>query len=468
MRAGEIVAGYLIERRLGGGGMGEVFLARHPRLPRRIALKVLSQEFATDSEIRARFEREAELIARLDHPNIVSVYDRGVDGGRLWIAMQFVNGLDVAALDAAELTPARAIRIIVETARALDYAHSVGIIHRDVKPANIMLARSEPGRGERVLLADFGIGRLRDDAANLTRTGTLIATLAYASPEQLAGAVLDARSDQYSLACTFYRLLCGATPFEADSAAAVVAGHLHYPPPPVSSRNRAVPAALDVVLSRALSKRAVDRFDSCGDFAAAAAHALSQDVWATEGSREAAPAHVTVTAPSAPTASAAIGGSAVGAPVTLLRVRPEVLDPAPEKGSSRFRRTPWVAGGAATLVAVLAVSAGIVWSTRDSESSSAPPQRHCGTGCESEHAGRSGSRLSTADSGRRAGRTGSSAGDPVGSGRGRQGGVRAAGDRDGGRADRSQRGDRRQCDRWCATGGGAVQPEEPGLPRRGA
>ncbi|MEV6392395.1 serine/threonine-protein kinase [Nocardia xishanensis] len=273
LHEGEVFAGYVIERQLGRGGMGSVYLARHPRLPRRTALKLLNREMFADNEIRARFEREADLVARLDHPNIVTVYDRGVEDEQLWISMQYVDGSDAAEIDTSSFTPERAVRIVAETANALDYAHSMGILHRDVKPANILLAH--PGASqERIFLTDFGIARLRDDAVHLTRTGTFTATLTYASPEQLTGAPLDGRTDQYSLACTLYWLLAGVVPFESTNPTVVIQGHLQQPPPPLSSIRYGMPAALDGVLARALSKRAEERFRSCAEFAEAARLAL--------------------------------------------------------------------------------------------------------------------------------------------------------------------------------------------------
>ncbi|MEV6213629.1 serine/threonine-protein kinase [Nocardia sp. NPDC051833] len=269
---GTVFAGYTIERQLGRGGMGSVYLARHPRLPRQTALKLLNPELFADTEIRARFEREADLAAQLEHPNIVTVYDRGVDDGRLWISMQFVDGVDAATI-AHPVPIERALRIVEGTAAALDHAHRNGVLHRDVKPANILLADSD-GR-ERVLLTDFGIARPRDDVHHLTQTGTFTATLAYASPEQLTGAHLDHRSDQYSLACTLYSLLTGVAPFEATNPVLVIQGHLQSPPPSLRAHRPDLPAALDAVLARALAKRPADRFDSCAEFAAAARRALS-------------------------------------------------------------------------------------------------------------------------------------------------------------------------------------------------
>ncbi|KAF0847832.1 serine/threonine-protein kinase [Nocardia caishijiensis] len=269
---GTVFAGYTIDRQLGRGGMGSVYLARHPRLPRWTALKLLNQELFSDAEIRARFEREADLVAQLDHPNIVTVFDRGVENDQLWISMQYIDGIDASMLDPTTLPPDRALQIIRETAAALDFAHRAGVLHRDVKPANILLARSNSQ--ERVYLTDFGIARLRDDSGHLTETGSFTATLAYAAPEQLTGVPLDHRADQYSLACTLYTLLTGTAPFEAPSPAAVITGHLQSPPPPVSPRRAGLPPNLDAVMARALSKRPADRFTSCEEFVEAAQRAL--------------------------------------------------------------------------------------------------------------------------------------------------------------------------------------------------
>ncbi|SFL97860.1 protein kinase domain-containing protein [Nocardia asteroides] len=270
----DVFAGYTIERLLGRGGMGSVYLARHPRLPRRTAMKLLNRELFDDTEIRARFEREADLVAQLEHPNIVTVYDRGVENNQLWISMRYIDGSDAASLP-APVDAARAVRIVAETAAALDFAHSRGVLHRDVKPANILI---EPvDGGERVYLTDFGIARLHDDnAAKLTQTGTFTATLAFASPEQLSGIALDGRADQYSLACTLYRLLTGTTPFDAANPVTVIQGHLQQDPPRASARRADLPPALDEVIARGMAKRPADRFATCAEFAAAAAAALTE------------------------------------------------------------------------------------------------------------------------------------------------------------------------------------------------
>ncbi|WP_253811340.1 serine/threonine-protein kinase, partial [Nocardia amikacinitolerans] len=275
LRTGEIFAGYVIKRVLGQGGMGTVYLAQHPRLPRMTALKLLDRELYGDVEIRGRFEREADLVAQLDHPNIVTVYDRGAEDEQLWISMQFVAGSDAASADVDVLAAGRAVQIIAETAAALDFAHANGVLHRDVKPANILLAKAPIGQPERVLLTDFGIAGMRNADTTLSSAGTITATLAYAAPEQLSGLTLDHRADQYSLACTLFWMLTGNVPFPGSTPAAVMNGHMYTPVPPLSRTRRGLPPALDAVMARALAKRPADRFPSCTDFATAARRALA-------------------------------------------------------------------------------------------------------------------------------------------------------------------------------------------------
>ncbi|WP_054815124.1 ADP-ribosylglycohydrolase family protein [Nocardia arizonensis] len=277
MRRGDVFAGYVIERELGRGGMGSVYAARHPRLPKLTALKLLHRELFDDKEIRQRFEREADLVARLDHPNIVAVYDRGVEDDQLWISMQYVDGVDTASVPGPAMTPMRAVQIIVQIAGALDYAHRAGVLHRDVKPANILLSRLAgvpAGFEERAVLTDFGIAKLLDGNERFTRTGVLTATLAYASPEQLSTSALDHRSDQYSLACTLFRLLTGLAPYETSHVGEMVVSHLQAPPPSVRTARPDLPAELDAVITRAMAKDPARRYPTCSEFAAAAANAV--------------------------------------------------------------------------------------------------------------------------------------------------------------------------------------------------
>ncbi len=275
LRSGDVFAGFSVEHLLGQGGMGSVYLARHPRLQRQTALKLLNRELFADAEVRARFEREADLVAQLDHPNIVAVYDRGVEDQQLWISMQYVDGVDAASVNPLTLPPERAVQIIEGVAAALDYAHRNGVLHRDVKPANMLLGRDTGGKGERVYLTDFGIARLQEDSTHLTQAGMFTATLAYASPEQMTGAPLDERSDQYALGCALYWLLCGTGPFDSEDPNELIHGHMQLPLPPVGMWRAGLNPALDPVLARAMAKRAVDRFATCAEFAAAAKQALT-------------------------------------------------------------------------------------------------------------------------------------------------------------------------------------------------
>lgn len=272
---GEVFAGFTIEAMLGQGGMGTVYLARHPRLDRLTALKLLNRDLFADERVRARFEREADLAAQLDHPGIVTVYDRGTEGEQLWISMQYVDGIDAATVDPMALPPERAVQIIEGVADALDYAHGRGVLHRDVKPANILLARSTSGQGERVFLTDFGIARLRADSTHLTQQGMFTATLAYASPEQMTGADLDHRSDQYSLACSLYWLFTGSAPFDSADPNEIIRGTLYAAPPPLALRRAGLPPIMDAVLAAAMAKHPAARFDSCASFAKAARQALT-------------------------------------------------------------------------------------------------------------------------------------------------------------------------------------------------
>ncbi|MFD6160142.1 protein kinase [Nocardia sp. NPDC060256] len=274
---GTIVGGYRVQGVLGAGGMGTVYLAKHPSLPRMDALKVLSGELSNDHEFRTRFEREANLAAGLDHPNIVSVYNRGEEDGQLWIAMQYVDGTDAAAelaRDKRAMNPLRALRITTEVGKGLDYAHRKGLLHRDVKPANFLLSSTE-GDEERVLLTDFGVAKSNDDTTELTQTGSFVATIAYAPPEQLVGGHLDHRADIYSLACAFFKLLTGRNPYPATQPALVMMGHLHEPPPLATAVDPALPPAIDHVFAKAMAKDPTDRFNSCREFTDAAASALS-------------------------------------------------------------------------------------------------------------------------------------------------------------------------------------------------
>ena len=242
---GSVVSGYRVQRVLGSGGMGTVYAVTDPQLPRLDALKVLPAELSSDTEFRARFQREADIAAGLDHPNIVSVYDRGeTPDGRLWIALQLVDGTDAdAALRAGTMTPARAVHITAAVAEALDYAHGRNVLHRDIKPANFLLS-GPIGADERVLLGDFGIARAADDTG-MTATNSIVATMAYAAPEVLDGRTVDYRADLYSLGCALFHLLTGQPPYaDARGMAAQAMAHLSRPVPRPSAVARGVSPGL--------------------------------------------------------------------------------------------------------------------------------------------------------------------------------------------------------------------------------
>jgi serine/threonine-protein kinase len=271
---GQEIAGYTIVRSLGAGGMGEVYLAQHPRLPRYDALKVLSATVCADSEYRERFNREADIAATLWHQHIVEVHDRGDVDGQLWISMDYVEGTDAHRLLTESypdgMPPDDVVRIIAAVADALDYAHDRGLLHRDVKPANILLAN--PGTtNERIMLADFGIARRIGDTNNLTGTNMTVGTVAYAPPEQLMGDGVDGRADQYALAATAFQLLTGTPPFQHTNPAVVISQHLTGDIPAIGKRRPEL-SDLGPAFTKALAKSPHDRFDKCIDFARALAH----------------------------------------------------------------------------------------------------------------------------------------------------------------------------------------------------
>ena len=273
---GATFAGYTIVRMLGSGGMGEVYLAQHPRLPRRDALKVLPAAVSADSEYRQRFNREADIAATLWHPHIVGVHDRGDFGGQIWISMDYVDGTDAGRLLRERhpngMPKSEVADIVTAVAEALDYAHQRGLLHRDVKPANILLAYPESG-DQRILLADFGIARWVDDISGLTATNMTVGTVSYAAPEQLMGEQVDGRADQYALAATAFHLLTGVPPFVNSNPAVVISQHLSASPPAIGARRPEL-SSLDPVLAKALSKDPKDRFERCADFARALTHRL--------------------------------------------------------------------------------------------------------------------------------------------------------------------------------------------------
>lgn len=275
LNTGDVFAGYTIQRLLGTGGMGEVYLARHPRLPRQDALKILPASLTGDAQYRQRFNREADIAAGLWHPHIVGLHDRGEADGQLWIAMDYVDGTDAARLvrdrHPTGLSPDATLEIVTAIAEALDYAHSRGLLHRDVKPANILLTDPSAAR-RRILLADFGVARRVDDISGLTATNMAVGSMAYSPPEQLLGQDLDGRADQYALAASAFHLLAGRSPFHHSNAAVVISKHLSEPPPRLRD-SRPDLARLNDVMVKGLAKDPNARYATCGEFASALAEA---------------------------------------------------------------------------------------------------------------------------------------------------------------------------------------------------
>ncbi|HXZ70011.1 MAG TPA: serine/threonine-protein kinase [Streptosporangiaceae bacterium] len=273
---GAEIAGYRIESLLGRGGMAVVFKARDLRLDRPVGLKVLAPELSESPQFRERFLRESRLAASLDHPNIIPVYEAGEEHGLLFIAMRLVGGGDLAERlrHAGRLSPADTVGIVAQVAAALDAAHAAGLVHRDVKPGNILVVPGVAGQHrDHVYLSDFGLTKRVTSLSGVTAQGQFIATMDYAAPEQIGSRPVDARTDVYGLGCVAYQCLTGSVPFVRDNEAALLWAHLVERPPPVSAHQVGL-APFDAAVARALEKNPEDRFDSCGQFVDALAAAL--------------------------------------------------------------------------------------------------------------------------------------------------------------------------------------------------
>ena len=301
---GELIGGrYEIEELVGTGGMSSVYRARDSVLERRVALKILHEHFSADPEYVERFRREARAIARLNHPNIVTVIDRGEFGKRQFIVFEHIPGENLKEVVEREgqLPVAQALALTHQIARGLAFAHQHGVVHRDVKPQNVLLDESGTAK-----VTDFGIARSLDPGEELTQTGTLLGTSDYIAPEQASGEPIDARSDQYSLGVLLYELLTGEVPYPADSFMAVAMRHLRDPVPSVRERRRDVPDRVDKIVARAMAKRPADRFPSTEAMMGAIEGALA-DTGEGAGRNEATGVHSRVERPS-PSRSAARPG----------------------------------------------------------------------------------------------------------------------------------------------------------------
>jgi serine/threonine-protein kinase len=264
---GEELAGYRIEAIAGRGGMGVVFRAEHLHLGRIVALKVLTADLAGNRSFRQRFVREAQTAARLDHPNIVPVFDAGDADGLLYIAMKYIDGVDLGhVLDAEErLSPQRTVDLLSDIADSLDIAHGAGLVHRDVKPGNVLVDNV------RSYLTDFGLTKRIASRTALTAAGRTVGTAAYLAPEQIRGQDVDARTDLYAFGCVLYECLTGDVPFVRDTDMAVLWAHLEQEPTPPSAQVPDLPGELDPVFAKALAKRKEDRFSSCTELIKAVA-----------------------------------------------------------------------------------------------------------------------------------------------------------------------------------------------------
>ena len=276
-RVGEDFAGYGLRAVLGRGGMSVVFEAENRRLGSKLALKVLAPELASDDVFRTRFLKESRMAASLNHPHVLPIYDVGPFDELLYIAMRYVAGADLRTVlkTYGRISPAQALLLIGQAGRALDAAHREGLIHRDVKPGNLLIERGGDGEPDHLYLADFGITKHTLSRSGLTTTGEFVGTIDYIAPEQIQDKEIDGRADLYSLGCVLYECLTGQVPFEKNVDAAVIWAHVEESPPPPTSLSPELPSAIDGVMARALAKDPDDRFDTCREFVAAVRDALA-------------------------------------------------------------------------------------------------------------------------------------------------------------------------------------------------
>jgi beta-lactam-binding protein with PASTA domain len=365
---GALVAGYRVESRIGAGGMAMVLRARDEALGRTVALKILAPGRAGDAEFRERFVRESRAVAAVDHPHIIPVYAAGEADDVLYLAMRFVPGGDLHSVIKREgpLAGDRAVDLLTPIASALDAAHAAGLVHRDVKPANI-LVDAGPGRPEHPYLSDFGLAKGSAASAGLTGTGQFLGTPDYAAPEQISGKPARPQTDQYALACVAFTALTGSLPFARDESMAVLWAHVYDPPPSVTSYRRDLPGAVDGVLARALAKAPGERYASCAEFAGALRAALdAASPPATAGKPAASGFPAPVSRPGdvdEPPRPLTVAGSTLGPPLAAaLRDQPTAGRPAGDEPLAR-RRLPGrrAAYALAALVVLAGLGAGSWW-----------------------------------------------------------------------------------------------------------
>jgi hypothetical protein len=270
---GSVFAGHRIDAVAGRGGMGVVYVATHLALNRRVALKLITPDLAADEGFRERFKQESMTAASIDHPNVIPIYHAGEEDGKLYITMRYVEGTDLREMIArrGKLPSPEAARIVSEVAAALDAAHAHGLVHRDVKPANVLIDSTG-----RAYLTDFGLTKHAGSTSGLTKTGMFVGTLDYIAPEQLQGGDVDARVDVYALGCVLYQTLTGVVPYPRDTEPAKIWAHMQEPPPSVISNATGVPVQFEEVVQRAMAKKPDDRYPSAGDLGRAAVAAAEQ------------------------------------------------------------------------------------------------------------------------------------------------------------------------------------------------
>ncbi|HXJ63115.1 MAG TPA: protein kinase [Actinomycetota bacterium] len=350
LEVGAVLAGYRIEGLAGRGGMGVVYVAEHVHLGRRVALKVLAPELAADESFRERFIRESRLAAAIEHPNAIPVYDAGEADGVLYIAMRLVQGTDLRAVidHDGRVEPARALAILGAVAGALDMAHADGLVHRDVKPANILLEANRRG-GEDVFLTDFGLTKRMGPGSRFTKTGSVVGTLDYMAPEQIQGAEVSGRADEYALGCVLFECLTGRPPYPRETEVAAMYAHLEEPPPAITSRRPDLPTAVDAVVARSMAKSPVERFATCGELVEAARAGLGDAALAADGA-----------------SSVSAGGSPPAAPAVPSAIRSAVRRAAPPAAAppgappAHRRRTALIVGAVVVALALIGTTIAIV------------------------------------------------------------------------------------------------------------
>ena len=388
-QAGSLIGGHRLEEQIGLGGMAVVFRARDTRLDRQVALKILAPALAANEAFRHRFIRESRMAAAVDDPHIIPVYEAGEADGALFIAMRYVRGGDVRSLLNREgtLSAARVAAIISPVASALDTAHAAGLVHRDVKPAN-MLLDARPGLPDHVYLSDFGLSKEALGATGLTAANQFLGTVDYAAPEQVTGKAVSGAADQYALGCAAYEMLAGEPPFRRDQAIAVLYAHMSERPSPISSRRPGLPAALDPVLDRVLAKSPADRYPTCAAFTSALRQAIGLAPYdaaerairpATEIARPAGPVTPPADGGPPPWATPAPGQYGPGAQPYIPGLYPGQYDP--PTVPRRERRWPLIALSAVGTAAVVAIAYSLVLlaSHNTPQSDSPPPFTPTGT-----------------------------------------------------------------------------------------